>query len=60
MIYQAYPPTHKKPCVVQVNYDDGDIGFYKAKDAKEAFELYYGKIIAIFKPKSNNVLATNY
>ncbi len=51
MIYQAHPPTYKRPCVVQVNYDDGDIGFYNAESTRDAFSRYRGKIVAIFKPK---------
>jgi hypothetical protein len=56
MVYQAHPPTHKRPCVVQVNYYDGDIGFYNAESTQDAFSKYSGKIVAIFKPKSNSLL----
>jgi hypothetical protein len=38
------------PCIVQVNYSDGDIGFYQAKNIAHAKSLS-GKIVAIFKPK---------
>jgi hypothetical protein len=53
MVEQIFLPSSKDPCVVQVNYRNGNISFYPVKDAKEAFG-FYGKIVAIFKPKSKN------
>lgn len=54
MVEQIFLPTSLNPCVVQVNYENGDISFYPAKSKQEALALYKGKIVAIFKPKSKN------
>ena len=39
------------PCLVQVNYSDGDIGFYLAENYKGVLEYTNTKIVAIFKCK---------
>jgi hypothetical protein len=52
MVKQKFPPCLENPCVVQINYDGGDIGFYCAESHKDAVAMYIGKIVAIFKPKS--------
>ena len=44
-------PSIEHPCIVQVNYSDGDIAFYPAKNISDGEESYLGKIVAIFKPK---------
>lgn len=51
MIFHSSPPSVLYPCIVQVNYSDGDIAFYKAKNISDAQKSYLGKIVAIFKPK---------
>jgi hypothetical protein len=51
MIEQFFIPTCQNPCIIQVNYESGDISFYNAKGAKMA-NLYKGRVVAIFKPKS--------
>ena len=56
MVEQIFLPSSKDPCVVQVNYENGDISFYPAKSTQEALALFRGKIVAIFKPKSNSLL----
>ena len=48
VIHNSYP-SPMMPFLVQVNYLDGDIGFYLAKDSTHAFTYNY--IVAIFKCK---------
>lgn len=50
MIINNSAPKISRPCIVQVNYDNGNIGFYQAKDIAHA-KSFAGKIVAIFKPK---------
>lgn len=50
MIVCNSAPTISRPCIVQINYDNGNISFYRAKDIADA-KSYLGKIVAIFKPK---------
>lgn len=52
MIYQNFVPSIEFPCIVQVIYQNGDICFRRTKDIARAQELYGGKIVAIFKPKT--------
>lgn len=52
MITQYFTPSTDHPCIVQINYPDGDIGLYPAIDNKDAEDSYSGKIVAIFKPKN--------
>lgn len=52
MITQYSTPSTNYPCVVQINYADGDIAFYLAIDNKDADDSYSGRIVAIFKPKN--------
>ena len=47
-----FNPSLSNPCIVQINYSDGDISFYKARDKEDALASYGGNIVAIFKPKS--------
>jgi len=49
--YQFYTPTFERPILVQVNYEDGDISFLTAKSIERAEQMYFGRIVAIFKPK---------
>ena len=51
MIFQDFAPSPNIPCIVQINYPDGDIGFYLAVNNKDAESSYGGSMIAIFKPK---------
>lgn len=51
MISHSSVPSIVYPCIVQVNYSDGNIAFYQAKDIFHAEKIYVGKIVAIFKPK---------
>lgn len=51
MIVCNSAPTISNPCIVQINYMSGNMGFYKAKDVFDAEQSYLGKIVAIFKPK---------
>lgn len=51
MIVNNPAPTISRPFIVQVNYDDGDIGFYQAEDIAHA-KSFAGKIVAIFKPNN--------
>lgn len=52
MIFQDFAPSPNLPCIVQINYPDGDIGFYLAVNNKDA-EISYGRsMVAIFKPKN--------
>lgn len=49
VIHNSYPVS-MRPCLVQINFSDGDIGFYLAKDFTDGLS-YSCKIIAIFKCK---------
>ena len=51
MVIQNYNPTLWNPILVQVNYSDGDIGFYLAENYKGVLEYTNTKIVAIFKCK---------
>lgn len=58
MIFHTSPPSVLYPCIVQINFSNGDIAFYKAKNISvgvytfaDAQKSYLGKIVAIFKPK---------
>ena len=50
MVIQNYNPTLWNPILVQVNYSDGDIGFYVAKNFIDGTP-YLNTIVAIFKCK---------
>lgn len=49
VIHNSYP-SPMLPCLVQVNYSDGDIGFYLAKDLRDVTN-YVNTLVAIFKCK---------
>ena len=51
MIFQPYAPSPNIPCIVQINYPDGDICFYRALNNKDAESFFGRSMIAIFKPK---------
>ena len=49
VIHNSYPSS-MRPCLVQINYRDGDIGFYLAKDYTDGL-TYPQNLVAIFKCK---------
>jgi hypothetical protein len=46
----SYPNIYC-PCVVQINYSDGDVSFYLAENFQDGLDSYNGNLVAIFKCK---------
>ena len=52
MVRQNFFPSKYLPCLVQINYKDGDVVFRIAKDFKDGLDSYgFTNIVAIFKCK---------
>ena len=51
MVIRRWYPNKEFPCLVQINYNDGEIRFYPAKNFQNGLDSYAGKLIAIFKCK---------
>jgi hypothetical protein len=50
VIHNSYPEENF-PCLVQINYIDGNVGFYFAKNFEKKLDTYSSKFVAIFKCK---------
>ena len=50
VIHNSYP-SPMLPCLVQVNYSDGDIAFHLAENFQDGLDNYMGNLVAIFKCK---------
>jgi hypothetical protein len=52
MVRQNFFPSIYHPCLVQINYKHGVVGFHAAKDFKDGLDSYgFSNIVAIFKCK---------
>lgn len=51
VIHSSYP-SKNFPLLVQINYGDGSVAFYRAESIGAAIDSYLGNIVAIFKIKT--------
>jgi hypothetical protein len=51
MVVNNSYPNKSFPCLVQINYYNGDIGFYMVNYYEYEYGLPYGRFVALFKCK---------